>query len=204
MTTHAQIPVDTLHGVTPSMFNLPPGRVPTYLPCQIDHRKHVVTVTLKAGNGYTHHLRADIEDLPFLKRCWPFEVSTGGKRKKIVKRIGKVIVPLHKLWLMYKHDLQSRYDFNRVPKCTNQDWLDWTNDNVYLPDTNRASQAKREAWISSYLSPSAKELIQARAYGDRENPFPEGVSGFGREAVAWMFRDAARIPVQPAGIVGED
>ena len=125
----------------------------------------------------------------FLRRCWPFEVSTGGKRKKIIRRVGSGQILLHTLWLAYwRHNLPSHRGFSRVPQCRNKDWLDWTNDNIYLPELNQEAESKRADYLSSRLSETAKELLYARMCGTLQS-----VPSDDPEIVR-IFREAARMP----------
>ena len=50
--------------------------------------ENIASIELRAKNGYIHRFRVDDRNIPFLRWCWPFEVSTGGKRKKIIRRVG--------------------------------------------------------------------------------------------------------------------
>lgn len=165
-----------------------PPVAPPIFPAYSVH-KGIATIELPAKNGYVHHFRVDVEDIPFLQLCWPFEVSTGGKRKKVIKRTGKEKIALHTVWLMHKHDLRSRWDFSRKPKCRNHDWLDWTEGNVYLPAVNPASESRREAYMAGRLSDRALELIDARQRGSSMS-----VYGTDDPDIIWAFQDAARVP----------
>jgi hypothetical protein len=151
-------------------------------------RDGVAQIELRAKNGYTHRFRVDEKTIPFLRKCWPFEVSTGGKRKKIIKRAGKKKFPLHTVWLMRKHKLRSRWDFSRNPKCRNHDWLDWTRGNIFVPKVNRKSENRREAWLSNHLTDTAKDLLYARACG-----MSQSIPSDDPEIVS-IFQNAARMP----------
>jgi hypothetical protein len=154
--------------------------------------KHgIAQIELRAKNGYVHRFRVDATDIPFLQLCWPFEVSTGGKRKKVIRRIGSRQVLLHTLWLAYyRHNLPSHRGFSRVPKCRNKNWLDWTQDNIYLPEVNQEAESRREAYLSNRLTEAAKELLYTRmcglSYSIPSND-PE---------IVWAFQDAARMPAR--------
>lgn len=152
----------------------------------------VAMIELKAKNGYVHRFRVDVEDVPFLQLCWPFEISSKGKRKKVIKRAGKEKIALHTVWLMHKHDLRSRWDFNRKPKCRNHNWLDWSNGNVYLPEINEASEERRQAYMAGRLPERTLELIDARQRGSSMS-----VYGTNDPEIIWAFQDAAKIPVSP-------
>jgi hypothetical protein len=130
--------------------------------------KHgIAEIELRARNGYVHRFRVDSADIPFLQLCWPFTVSAGGKRKKVIKRVGKQKIALHTVWLMHRHQLRSRWDFSRKPKCRNHDWLNWTRGNIYIPAVNQASEKRRDAYMAGRVSGKALELIDARHHRRR-------------------------------------
>lgn len=171
-------------GATPPVPAVCPAPFPAYFV-----HEGVASIELRAKNGYVHRLRVDVADIPFLRRCWPFEVSTGGKRKKIIRRVGSGQILLHTLWLAYRrHNLPSHRGFSRVPKCRNKNWLDWTQDNIYLPDVNREAESKRADYLSSHLSETAKELLYARMCGTLQS-IPSG-----DPEIVRIFQEAARMP----------
>jgi hypothetical protein len=146
-----------LRGHLPNDLHTP---FPAYTVCD-----GIASITLKARNGFVHSLRVPADALALLKRCWPFEVTTGGKRKKVVKQVGNRRVPLHQIWLMVVHDLASPFDFALKPKCKNHDWLDWTNGNVYIPGGSQEGFENRIAYLSGILSERAKEIVGVRQLG---------------------------------------
>jgi hypothetical protein len=152
-------------------------------------RDGVAVIELRAKNGYVHRLRVGVEDIPFLRLCWPFEVTTSGKRKKIFRRVGRGRVFIHVLWLAYyRHNLPHHRGFSRAPKCRNKNWLDWTQDNVYLPEVNQKSESRRANYLSSRLKDTAKELLYARMRGTLQSIPSDDPQ------IVWAFRDAARMP----------
>jgi hypothetical protein len=164
-------------------FLRPPAGFPAY---SVKHG--IAVIELRARNGYIHRFRVDAADIPFLHLCWPFTVSAGGKRKKVIKWVGKQKIELHTVWLMHRHGLRSRWDFSRKPKCRNHDWLDWTQDNIYLPKVNHEAESRREAYMSNRLTGAAKEMLYARMCG-QYHPIPSD-----DPEIVWAFQDAARMP----------
>ena len=165
--------------------------VPVLVPVRKTRPFPIVTVTdgvatfvLKSeGNHYAHRATVPSDALDFFRTLWekcPFRVTTGGKAKKLVMCNG---VFVHDLWLASK-GLDMR---DRKSHCRNHNWLDWTNDNVYVP-TETKTKAKLkgrlrdgEVWeIDLGRNVTVKESEQKRfdhmsRAGQIDNKVPEGM-----------------------------
>lgn len=204
----------------------PPSQPPSFPATEIEwHAGGVATFTMTAKNHYRHRVTVPEEALAFLKKLWetaPFKVSSGGKAKKLVIASGPFEgVFVHDLWLAAKGvDTHARKSH-----CKNHDWLDWTNDNVYVPTETKTgksiaeSEQKRFNWMSrpgqiSNVPPegmqsSPLELIDARKRGVEQarsnarryaDPVFEAKHVNPKtgedEGIAWAFADAANMPTQ--------
>jgi hypothetical protein len=165
----------------------PAAIVPVPVPVRKTRPFPIVTVTdgvatfvLKSeGNHYAHRATVPADALDFFRTLWakcPFRVTTGGKAKKLVMCNG---VFVHDLWLASK-GLDMR---DRKSHCRNHNWLDWTNDNVYVPTMTRTGKSiteseqkrfehmSRAGQISNFapegMQSSPLELIDARKRGPK-------------------------------------
>ena len=185
------------------------------------HSDGVATFVLKSKNHYAHKVTVPEEALGFLKKLWekcPFRVSTGGKVKKLVLCDGRFV---HDLWLASKGvDMRDRKSH-----CLNHNWLDWTNDNVYVPTETKSGKSVAESEQRRFehmsqagqidnrapkgMQSSPLDLIDARvrgperarknaeAYADKVLAARYRNKKTGEdEGVAWAFEDAAKMPPQ--------
>ena len=207
----------------------PAAIVPVPVPVRKTRPFPIVTVTdgvatfvLKSeGNHYAHRATVPADALDFFRTLWakcPFRVTTGGKAKKLVMCNG---VFVHDLWLASK-GLDMR---DRKSHCRNHNWLDWTNDNVYVPTMTRTGKSiteseqkrfehmSRAGQISNFapegMQSSPLELIDARKRGPKRarqnaNAYVDPVLAARYrnkktgedEGIAWAFEDAAKMPTQ--------
>jgi hypothetical protein len=169
---------------------------------RVTRKNNIAYIPLFAANGYRHVLKvpadgsADIaaNALPFLKSLWPFTVSKGGKRKKIVKDG----LYLHDLWLK---KIWAKSATQVKAYCRNHNWLDWTDLNIFAMWRNRRDQLTFETRTSfqrSLITDTGADILGARAaYGPKiyVSSDPE---------IAKIFADAQIVPVQSVRPHGYD
>jgi hypothetical protein len=175
-----------------------PNEFPKYT-----RKGNVAHIPLYAANGYRHVLKVPADGsediaanaLSFLQSQWPFIVTKGGKRKKVIRPDGMY---LHDLWL---NQIWSKSSVPVQAYCRNHDWLDWTDLNIFAEWRARRDQLTFEAQTSfqrSLITDAGADILAARAaYGAKTyvSKDPE---------IARIFEEAQNVPVHRTRPPGYD